>query len=246
MILAIDVGNTNTHAGIFDIKKSVGANNYSPLPVDTFYFPGAIRRYAKKIHKVIIVSVAPNRLRVALKELKRYYSGPVAMVGRDIHVPLKSEYNPKQIGQDRLVTAYAAAHIYGSPVLIIDFGTAVTFDVVSSRGVYCGGLILPGLKMSLESLHKGTALLPEVMLKKTPGFIGRNTGESIRHGMIYGYASLTEGLIRRFRRMFKGLRIVATGGNAHLIGSYTPLLKQIDGALALKGLCLLEKSLLPF
>ena len=191
--------------------------------------------------KVIIDSVSPKKLKMVLGSLwKTHYRGEVYIVGKDIKVPLKSVYNPREIGQDRLVTAYAASRVYGKPALTIDFGTALTFDVVSKKNVYLGGLILPGIKMSLESLHKKTALLPEIALREARGFIGRNTKISITNGIIYGYVSLCEGLIRKFRRRFKDLKVVATGGNAKLISKYTPLIKNVDEDLSLKGLAMLD------
>jgi len=244
MLLTIDVGNTNTHAGIF---RGISR-------VDSFYFPGRARKYAKNIDRVIIVSVSPPRLKECLKELKRFYRGHVSIVGKDLKVPLRSEYNPREIGQDRLVTAYAAGKIYGTPVLVIDFGTAVTFDVVSDKNVYKGGLILPGMAMSLRALHEDTALLPKIGFANAgawpygPNYsplqirLGKNTEQSIQNGMVYGYASIVEGLVRKFRKKFKRLKIVSTGGNARLIASYTTCLKNMDEELALRGLALVAQN----
>jgi type III pantothenate kinase len=229
MLLAIDVGNTNVNAGLFSKGRLV----------KRFYFPGDIKEYKDKINKVIIVSVSPDKLKEVVASLRRIYEKKTYIIGRDIMVPLKSLYNQNEIGQDRLVTAYAASRLYGKPVLVIDFGTAITFDIVSKKNVYLGGLILPGIKMSLESLHKKTALLPEVELKKAKGFIGKNTETSIRNGMIYGYSAICGGLIFEFKKRFKNLKIIATGGNAKLVLSHTPQIKKIDEDLALKGLRLL-------
>jgi len=172
--------------------------------------------------------------------VKRYLKGvstrKICIIGKDITVPIKSLYRKKDIGQDRLITAYAAKLIYGKPVLIIDFGTAVTFDMVSVNNVYMGGLILPGIKMSLRSLHRDTALLPEISLRQAKGFIANNTADSIRNGIIYGYASICEGLINRFKKRYKKLKIITTGGNVDLIALHTPSIKTIDKNLSLKGL----------
>jgi len=216
MLLAIDIGNTNITSGLFR-EKGRG--------------------------KILIVSVSPKRLKQVLKLIRKLKLPKPYIIGKDIKVPLKSRYNKRQIGQDRLVTAYAAAKLYGRPVLVIDFGTAVTFDIVSKRNEYMGGLILPGIKMSLESLHNKTALLPYVELKKVKGLIGRSTEDSIRLGMIYGYASLCEGLIRRFKKKFPGLKVVATGGDAGLISQHTEFINNIDNDLSLKGLLFLSHLL---
>jgi len=232
MLLAIDVGNTNINVGIFDGEKLIGRFDFHDIPA----------KYFQKANKAVIVSVCPTKLKTVLATLRKTsYTGKIYMIGKDIKVPLKSKYNPKEIGQDRLVTAYAATRLYGKPVLIIDFGTAMTFDIVSTENVYLGGLILPGVKMSLESLHKNTALLPEVTLRKAKGFIARDTETSIRNGLIYGYSHICEGLISRFRKDFVNLKIVATGGNAKLISNYTPLIENVDGDLSLKGLSLISE-----
>ena len=231
MLLAIDVGNTNASACIFKGKKLTAR----------FNFLKDFKKYSGKFDEVIIVSVAPKRLKKVLSLLKKTYKGPISQVGKDIKVPLRSGYNPKQIGQDRLVTAYAASVIYGRPILIIDFGTAVTFDVVSETSKYLGGLIFPGIKMSLESLHNKTALLPEVELEKPRGFIGKDTQTSIRNGLIFGYSHVCEGMISRFTKEFKNLKVVATGGNVPLMAKYACHIETIDPLLSLKGLYLLAK-----
>ena len=215
MILTVDVGNTNVKTKLFKTGKSA-------------------------LEKIMVASVNPGKLKQVMPRLKKYKK-EILVVGKDIKVPLESRYNSRQIGQDRLVTAFAAGKIYGRPALILDFGTALTFDVVSKDNVYLGGIILPGIKMSLESLHNKTALLPEVEFKKAKGFVGKNTRDSIRNGMIYGYAAICEGLIKKFRKKYKNLNVVATGGNAKLISRYTSSIQKVDENLSLKGLHLLSK-----
>ncbi len=234
MILAIDIGNTNISIGLFRGKK---------LMKKFLFSKSKIKKYVKNVDKVIIVSVAPKRLKGLLRVLRKMSNTPIYIVGKHIKVPLKSEYNPKEIGQDRLVTAYAASRLYGTPVLMIDFGTAVTLDVVSKQNLYLGGLILPGIKMSLESLHKKTAFLPEVEFRKAKQFIGKNTKDSIASGMVYGYVSICEGLIERFKKKFKGLKVLGTGGDARLISNYTSSIQKVDENLSLKGISLLSSLL---
>ena len=226
-LLAVDIGNTNTKAAVF----SGGRIRY----------PGRLEDACRKgIDKVVVASVSPERLKKTLPGLiKKYGNKAVHIIGKDIRVPLRSLYNPRQIGQDRLVTAYAASVLYGTPVLIIDFGTAVTFDVVSKKGVYMGGIIFPGIKMSLESLHKKTALLPKVALRSARGFAARDTKTSISNGIIYGYSYVCRGIVSRMSGQFRGLRIVATGGDAELIGRYAPGFEVVDKDLSLKGIRLL-------
>ncbi|MGB2706429.1 MAG: type III pantothenate kinase [Candidatus Omnitrophota bacterium] len=231
MLLAVDIGNTNINYALIDKKGKIRRPRRSDLR-------------GQEIDEIIIVSVAPKTLRKVKRDLRRRFNKVrISVVGRDVKVPLKCVYNKRQIGQDRLITASAAASLYGLPILIIDFGTAVTFDVVSGKRVYLGGLILPGVKMSLESLSERTAMLPKTYLKKTRSFIGKDTSSSIRSGMLYGYGALCEGLIKLFRkRVGKSVKVVATGGDAPLIAKYAPSMKNVDLDLSLKGLYLLSRK----
>ena len=241
MILAIDIGNTNINIALMT-KRGKIAKRYAK-PTNQSIKP-ILKKIKAKIEKVIIVSVVPgvaekvkSNIRGVFKDAKVY------IVGRNIKVPLRCKYNKKEIGQDRLVTAFAAERLYGAPVLIIDFGTAVTFDAVSKERVYIGGLILPGIKMSFDSLAEKAAMLPKAHLQKTKSFIGRNTKDSIRNGMVYGYASICEGLVDLFKkRVAKNIKVIATGGDASLIKSYTNSVKKVDLNLAFKGLYLLSKK----
>lgn len=243
MMLAVDIGNTNINFGLINEKGRI-KKKYS-TPSKEPRLNKIIKKIKKSIDidKIYIVSVVPKLTRRIKRDLKRKFNNAsIAVVGDNVKVPIKCAYSKTQIGQDRLVTAFAARLLYGLPILIIDFGTAVTFDVVSKKGAYSGGLIVPGIKMSLESLFEGTAMLPKTYLKKTSSFIGRDTTSSIRNGMIYGYGAMCEGLINSFRRKIdKNIRVVATGGDASLISGYTPSMKKIDLDLSLKGLYLLSR-----
>lgn len=244
MILAIDIGNTNVDFAL--ITKSGKIKERLRRPATKLGLPRVIAKLKKQSpEKIIIVSVAPATLKVVKSYLKKHLNKvPLSVVGNNITVPLKCEYNKKEVGQDRLVTAYAAKSLYGSPVLIVDFGTAVTFDAVSKTGAYLGGLILPGIKMSLDSLSEGTAMLPRTFLKETRTLIAKNTVSSIRSGMIHGYASMCEGLIELFRKKLgKSLKVVATGGDAPLIARHTKSLKKITPNLSIKGLHLITTDI---
>ncbi|MFH1593425.1 MAG: type III pantothenate kinase [Candidatus Omnitrophota bacterium] len=243
MLLAIDIGNTNISLAIFDKSGKIVRRFHVPANGKT------LRPVMKKISghrgigRIIVASVAPRAFGALKVILKSSFTGiRPFVVGHNLKVPIECLYNKRQIGQDRLVTAYAAKLIYGLPALIIDFGTAVTFDAVSKRGAYLGGLILPGIKMSLESLREGTAMLPKVDLGVTSTFIGRNTESSIQNGMIYGYSAICKGLIDIFKRkVSRDIKVVCTGGDAPLIARYTPSIKRVDIDLSLKGLYLLSK-----
>ena len=240
MILAIDIGNTNITFALMDKNGRIRRKHKTPTSKPVF---NSVPENSRNLEKIIVVSVVPSALRELKKILKkRFKKTKILVVGENVKVPLVCEYNKSQIGQDRLVTAYAAAKLCGPPVLIIDFGTAVTFDAVSKSGVYIGGLIVPGIKMSLDSLSERTALLPKTYLKRTNSFIGKNTESSIRNGMIYGYAALCEGMIRLFRKkVSKDIKVIATGGDAALISQFSPSMRKIDANLSLKGLYLLSR-----
>ncbi|MBL7158496.1 MAG: type III pantothenate kinase [Candidatus Omnitrophica bacterium] len=242
MLLAIDIGNTNIDFALFNKKGKIVKRYTKPTGFANAASTIATIRKRTDIEKVILASVVPVMQKRIEKMLRNTFRPiRVSLVGKNINVPLKSEYKKREIGQDRLITAFAAQAIYGKPVLIVDFGTAVTLDAISKKGSYLGGLILPGIKMSLETLSERTALLPKTYLKKTNTFIGKNTESSIRNGMIYGYASLCEGLVKRFKKKLgKDMKVVATGGDATLISKYSPSLRILEPDLALKGLYLLS------
>lgn len=244
MLLAIDIGNTNINSALINHRGRI-ARKYT-APAERPRLGPLFSEMAKRgdIDKIFVMSVVPRALRKVKNILKKSFNNDkLFIVGENIKVPLKCEYNKRQIGQDRLVTAFAASSLYGMPILVVDFGTAVTFDVVSGRKKYLGGLILPGIKMSLESLSERTAMLPRTYLKKTGSFIGKNTKSSIRNGMIYGYSSLCDGLTALFRKKIgRKIKIIATGGDAPLICKYSASVKKIDLNLSLKGLYLLSKK----
>ena len=156
-------------------------------------------------------------------------------------MPIKNLYlNPKEVGQDRLVNAYAGVKLYGAPLVVIDFGTAVTFDVISGRKEYLGGLILPGLRISLEALNQRTALLPKIKLEEPKEFIGRDTEGSMLSGIVYGFSSLTDDLIARIKdKLGRKTKAIGTGGNISLISKYCQRLDDKDIHLTLKGLNML-------
>ncbi|MFZ2602788.1 MAG: type III pantothenate kinase, partial [Candidatus Omnitrophota bacterium] len=151
---------------------------------------------------------------------------------------------PSQVGQDRLVNAYAGLTLYGAPLVVVDFGTAITFDVISKNGAYLGGMILPGLRISLAALSQQTALLPLVKLCNPKELIGRDTKYSILSGIIYGYAALTDGMIGKIKRKIgKNALVISTGGNANLVSKYCTEITKIDGDLTLMGLNFIYRNL---
>lgn len=238
MILVVDIGNTNINFGIFEgniFKKTWSITTKKVFSKINLNLKGF------KFKTVIICSVFPEATRVLKDKLKKKLKINPLIVGKDIKVPIKNLYrNPNQVGQDRLVNAYAGFKIFGAPAIIVDFGTAITFDVVSEKAAYVGGMIVPGLGISLQALATKCALLPEVKLSKPREFIGRDTKSSILSGILYGFGCLCDGIIIKLKKRFKRKPIVvATGGNIELMRQFCMQIDKVDKNLTLKGLNLL-------
>lgn len=241
MKLLIDIGNTNSSLAVASGKRIVRRwfISSSKEQVEEKPLGRLLRPYIKDIDTVLIVSVVPKFLTVVKDSLKKVLpEASIKVVGKNIKVPIRNKYSkPRQVGQDRLVAAYSAYIQSGGPILVIDFGTAVTFDLVNGRGEYEGGLIFPGIRLGLSSLSDNAALLPKVEIGPQKGFIGKNTRGSINKGIIHGYASLCDGMIRKFRDKYGDtLKVVATGGDAALIARYSNNLNVVSKDLIFKGL----------
>jgi pantothenate kinase, type III len=247
-LLTLDIGNTNITAGLFKGSKLLGKTK---VPTNSYslyikQFKALISKAGFKVGMVeeaIVSSVVPLALARLVAELRKM-SGTIkiTIVGRDVKVPIRNRYRIKsEVGQDRLVNAFAAKVLYGSPAVIIDLGTAITFDVISKRGDYLGGLILPGIELSLSSLYKNTALLPNVELKRASSIIGKDTVDSMRGGILFGFGAMCDGLVGQYKEMLgKGTKVIATGGNAKLIRKYARSIQTVDEDLTLKGLQLIQ------
>jgi len=234
MLLAIDIGNTSVAFGVFQGKRLRSSWKISTQDV----FSKKTIKLPQNIKAAIISSVVPKATPIIKKAIiKKYKIRPLVM-GENIEAPIKNLYRkPGQVGQDRLVDAVAVKVLYGYPAIVIDFGTAITFDVISKKGEYLGGLILPGIGISLASLHEKTALLPKVELKPTSHIIGKDTVNSMRGGILFGYGAMCDGLIAKYRKILgKNLKVIATGGNAKLIKRYAKSIQIVDEELTLKGL----------
>ena len=190
--------------------------------------------------------MAPKVERHLVPILQRLFKVKPLILGKDIKVPIKNLYRkPKQVGQDRLVNAYAAHALHKTPLIIIDFGTAVTFDVVSRQGAYLGGIITPGIELSLNALSEKAALLPKIelrgKLKGVTSVLGRTTSESMASGIFHGFASMCDGLVARLKKKFGlKLNVIATGGGAHLVSRFSASIKRFDDNLTLKGINLIS------
>ncbi|MCM8796174.1 MAG: type III pantothenate kinase [Candidatus Omnitrophica bacterium] len=242
-LLAVDIGNTNISFGVFEGARIVRKFNIPTLRYTIQKLMASLDK--GKIDAAIICSVVPKvqaRLKCDLRRLlgkTSYYN-----IGTNLVVPIKNLYRkPKQVGQDRLVNAYAAVELYGAPLVVVDYGTAVTFDVVSRKKEYLGGMILPGLKISLDALFARTALLPKIKLSYPKEFIGRDTRNSMLSGIVYGFSALTDDLIKRIKeKIGKDTKVIGTGGNIELIKRYCHSFNKIDTDLTLKGINLIYQK----
>jgi len=242
MLLAVDIGNTNISFGIFKGDKLL---KRLALPASGYNLKKLRAKLAGfKITDVVICSVVPKLTRLLAQGLRRFTGRRPYIIGKDFAVPIKNLYRcPGEVGQDRLINAYAAILLYGAPVIAIDFGTAVTFDVISRKKEYLGGLILPGLNLSLDALNKYTALLPRIKLNRPDEFIGRDTRVSMLSGIVYGFAALADDLSARIKnKIGRNALVIGTGGDIKLILDYCRVFDIIEPDLTLKGINLVYQK----
>ena len=241
-ILVIDIGNTNIAAGLY-IGRRLAKTMKLRTGEDVLYSK-RLKAFMGSAHPemAVISSVVPKALRRMKVSLRAFRPCMVVVLGKNAVVPIRNLYRIKgQVGQDRLVNAYGAKALYGAPAVVIDFGTAITFDIVSKKGDYLGGLILPGIDMSLAGLHERTALLPKVGLAPAGRIIGKDTVGSIRGGVLFGFGAMCDALVARYRKIFGGrVSVIATGGNSPLMKRYAKSIRKVDELLTLKGLFLLS------
>lgn len=247
MLLAIDSGNTNIVFAVFDgdeIRGEWRASTNSSRTADEFgvWLTQLLSLSGMKpqdITAAIIASVVPA-LVFNLKSLCRRYFRCEPLVVGDAGVDLGLEIlleRPEEVGADRLVNAVAAHHCYDGAVIVVDFGTATTFDVVDAHGNYCGGAIAPGINLSLEAMHMAAAKLPRVAIGRPKEVIGKSTVSAMRSGIFWGYVGLIEGLVRRTKEEFgSDMMVVATGGLAPLFREATDIIDYLDPDLTLRGL----------
>jgi len=246
-VLAVDIGNTTVHFAAVNKGKVLGSTCVLTSQVKAGLRKDvrkALQRIAKHVSSfecAVVCSVVPQTLKIIEPLLKSKFSS-VKIVGRDIKVPIKNCYQkPRQVGQDRLVSAYAARELFGLPALVIDLGTAITMDVISGQGHYLGGVIIPGLTLSARTLFERTALLPKVKIRRPGSVIGRDTESSILSGLFYGYGEMLTGMIKLLKKKVKGkARVVLTGGYADLMRKYISAPgAKVEEHLVIKGLDLL-------
>jgi type III pantothenate kinase len=250
-LLAVDVSNTHTKIGVYNGDRLVRhwrvrtehertADEYGVLLLGLF---GAAGASVSEIGGVIVASVVPP-MNSTIDELARTYFGHEPMhVGPGIKTGMPILYdNPKEVGADRIVNSVAAYERYKEACIVVDFGTATTFDCVSKRGEYLGGVITPGLGIALDALCAKTAKLPKVELVKPPKVVGKTTVHAIQAGAIYGYVALVDGLVDRIRgEIGAGARVIATGGFGGLLAPESRTIEAVDEFITLDGLRLIYR-----
>ncbi|MEE8351099.1 MAG: type III pantothenate kinase [Rhodospirillales bacterium] len=257
MLLAIDSGNTNIVFAVFDdeggLKGEWRSSSDTERTADEFgvwlrQLMATAKLTPEDISAAIIATVVPATL-FSLKSLCRDYFGcQPLIVGEDgVELGLKVLIKrPDDVGADRLVNAVAAHERYKGPLIIIDFGTATTFDIINADGDYIGGVIAPGINLSLEALHMAAAQLPRVAVQRTEKVTGQNTVEAMQSGIYWGYLSLIEGLVSRLRQEHTKqqgpvMDVIATGGLAPLFTEAAECIKQADPDLTLRGLLAIHR-----
>ncbi|NLC10911.1 MAG: type III pantothenate kinase [Firmicutes bacterium] len=246
MLLAIDVGNTNIMLGVYQEEKLVtywrvstnrqGTEDEYGILIKNLFHQRGIRD--QNIKEMIIATVMPP-LRFPLEEMgKKYFKVNPLVVGPGIKTGLNILMdNPKEVGADRIVNAVAGYELYGGPLIIVDFGTATTFCVISEDGSYLGGSIAPGIEIATEALFKKAAKLPRVELVKPSRVLGKDTISSMQSGIFYGFVGQVDGVVRRLCREI-GIKpkVIATGGLANLIAKESETIEEVNQFLTLEGL----------
>ena len=253
MILGLDVGNTNITAGVFDDDEMVGSFRITTkMPRTSDEYGMLIGNLLEKnqlkvsdIQDAIICSVVPNIMHSLQSAFIKYFNITPIIVEAGIKTGIRvATPNPQQVGADRIVDAVAAYELYGGPALVIDFGTATTYDLVDETGSFLGGITAPGIRISAKALWEDAAKLPEIEIKKPANVLGKDTITSMQAGLVFGQIGQTEYLIKRVREEYgiENMKVVATGGLGRIIANETSEIDIYDPNLTLKGINLVYKK----
>jgi type III pantothenate kinase len=252
MLLAIDVGNTQIVIGLYDGEQlhdhwRIATNDertsdeHASLINDFLGFHGF--SFDDDVQGLVIASGVP-RITASLREMsERYFGFPPILVEAGVKTGMPVLYeNPREVGPDRIANAVGAFDLYGGPTVIVDFGTATTFEAVSAKGEYLGGAIVPGIEISLDALFGRAALLRRVELVEPRNVIGKTTVESVQSGAVYGFSALVDGLVQRFEKELGECTVVATGGLGGLIAGLSTTIQHVEPWLTLHGLRLIYEK----
>ncbi len=249
MLLAIDVGNTNIVYGLFDgetLKHQFRVESSRARTADEYVV--VLRQLLSMsgvpdgaVHGVIVASVVPSLTEPMVELARRGFGREAVVVGPGVRSGMSILYeNPREVGADRIVNAVAAYERVKGGLIVVDFGTATTFDCVTPKGEYLGGVIAPGIQISADALFTRAAKLPRVEIAKPPKVVGRNTVNSMQSGIVYGYVGLVDGLVERLREELDyPCEVLATGGLASRIAPLSKTIGAVDDDLTLRGLRIL-------
>ena len=252
MLLAIDVGNTNMVFGLYDGDRLRGSFRISTNAERTSDELGMqIAQYyhlhdldITRTDAVIIASVVPPVMYTLINAIRKYLHVQPLIAGRDVDIGVENRYtNPREVGVDRLVNAVSAIRRYGKPLIIVDIGTATTFDAIDGNGAYQGGAIFPGLKVAMEALFLKASKLPRVDIERPEHAIGKTTVQSMQSGAVRGYVGALTGIISDIKAELGGKAcVVATGGMGRMMAEYCGLIDEVDPNLTLEGLRLIYEN----
>ena len=246
MLLAIDVGNTNMVFGLYDGEEFAGSFRISTngertsdeLGMMILQYYSFLGRRAEDTSAVIIAAVVPPVMYTLVNAIRKYLRLQPKCVGKDLDTGMVNLYNnPREVGVDRLVNAVSAVEKYGRPLIIVDMGTAITFDAIDRDGAYLGGAILPGIKIAMEALFQKAAKLPRIDIAPSAHAIGKTTVESMQSGAVRGYVGALKGIILDMKAEMDGdVRVIATGGMGRMMAQHCDLIDDVDANLTLDGL----------
>jgi type III pantothenate kinase len=246
MLLTIDVGNTNLTIGLYEGEKLVShwrlATDHNRMPDEYgLQLLGLLQnagRTTTELTGIVLASVVPPLTGRVIQACREYLRQEPLVVDTGIKTGIRIRYeDPKTVGADRVCDAVAVMHLYGGPACIIDFGTATTFNALTKEGDYLGGAITAGINLAAEALFTHAAKLPRIDLQRPPNVIGRNTTHAMQSGLLFGYVSMVEGMVERFRKeLGPGMKVIATGGLAEVVAKETPVVQHIAPWLTLDGL----------
>jgi len=255
MLLAVDIGNTSVNLGLFDDAKlkatwSIATGIHRTADEYGVILLNLMERQeflSSKITGVALCGVVPPLIPIFIELCRKYLDTKLLVVEAGVktrmHIRLD---NPREVGPDRVVNAVAAQNLYGKPVIVIDLGTATTFDVVSHEGDYLGGAIAPGIGIATEALFARTAMLPRIELTRPNQVIGKNTISAMQSGIMFGYIGLIEGVIKRIEQeLGSKAKVVATGGQAHPLAKEISAIDVVNTDLTLIGLRLIYEMNYP-
>ena len=249
MLLTIDIGNTNVTLGLYDANNMAAhwrlATDYARMPDEYgLQFYGLLqnaRHTVKDVTGICLASVVPQITGRVVQACREYLDQEPFVVDVGIKTGIKVRYDdPKAVGADRIADAVAVMYLYGGPACVIDFGTATTFNAITKEGEYLGGAITVGINLATEALFTHAAKLPRIDLQRPPSIIGRNTVHAMQAGLLFGYVSMVEGMVDRFRKeLGPSTKVIATGGLAEIVAQETDVIQIIAPWLTLDGLRLL-------